>query len=127
MALFKLPGLFSLVIHIFVEERDDDQILKEKRVVLNEFSSKMDFSLETGAEVDGIKIARKLGYGISTTRTNTSEAEISTTVGSDKLGTLSFFYYDPVIRGERNGLYDLYSVFNGTVEATLLPRDIYRY
>lgn len=128
--VFTLPwDLYSksLAIHIFVEERDDDQILKEKRVVLNEFSSKMDFSLETGAEVDGIKIARKLGYGISTTRTNTSEAEISTTVGSDKLGTLSFFYYDPVIRGERNGLYDLYSVFNGTVEATLLPRDIYRY
>ncbi|TWJ17455.1 hypothetical protein JN06_00768 [Bacteroides zoogleoformans] len=128
--VFTLPwDLYSksLAIHIFVEERDDDQILKEKRVVLNEFSSKMDFSLDAGTEISGVKLAAKLGYGISTTTTNTSEAEISTTVGSDKLGTLSFFYYDPVIRGERNGLYDLYSVFNGTVEATLLPRDIYRY
>lgn len=128
--VFTLPwDLYSksLAIHIFVEERDDDQILKEKRVVLNEFSSKTDFSLDAGAEISGVKLAAKLGYGISTTRTNTSEAEISTTVGSDKLGTLSFFYYDPIIRGERNGLYDLYSVFNGTVEATVLPKDIHRY
>lgn len=57
----------------------------------------------------------------------TQEAETTTTLISDDLGTLSFFYYDPIIRGKRNGLYDLYSVFNGTVAATLLPRDIHRY
>lgn len=114
----------SYAIHLFVEERDDSQETKTVRTVVNEFVNKADFSIEGGGTVGGIKLNAKLGYGISSTTTTTSNVEIKTTSGSDNLGTLSFFYYDPIIKSESNGLYNVYSVFNGTVEATLLPTDI---
>ena len=65
-----------------------------------------------------------MGYGFSHTKTTTSTTKITTTHGSDDLGTLSFFFYDPIIKAEANGTYELYSAYNGTVEATLLPVDI---
>ncbi|MCR6504396.1 hypothetical protein [Bacteroides muris (ex Fokt et al. 2023)] len=114
----------SLVIHLFVEEHDDAQEKKESRTIVNEFVNKADFSIEGGGEIDKIKLTAKLGYGISSTKTTTTVTEISTTLGSDNLGVLSFFYHDPIIKSENNGLYNVYSVFNGTVEATLLPKDI---
>ena len=126
-SVFTLPwDLYSksLVIHLFVEEHDDAQEKKESRTVMNEFVNKADFSIEGGGEIGKIKLTSKLGYGISSTKTTTTVTEVSTTLGSDNLGTLSFFYHDPIIKSESNGLYNVYSVFNGTVEATLLPKNI---
>lgn len=125
--VFLLPwDLYSKsnAIHLFVEERDDSQETKMTKTVVSEFVNKADFSIEGGGEVGGIKLSTKLGYGISSTTTTTNSVEIKTTTGSDNLGTLSFFYYDPIIKNESNGLYNVYSVFNGTVEATLLPTNI---
>lgn len=126
-SVFLLPwDLYSksLVIHIFVEEHDDAQVKKESRTVMNEFVNKADFSIEGGVEKDKIKLTAKLGYGLSHTTTTTTVTEVTTTLGSDGMGTLSFFYNNPIIKSESNGLYNVYSVFNGTVEATLLPRDV---
>lgn len=114
----------SYTIHLFVEERDDSQKIKTTKNVVNEFVNKADFSIEGGGEVSGIKLNAKLGYGISSTTTITNTIEIETTTDSDNLGTLSFLYNDPIIKSESNGLYNIYSVFNGIVEATLLPKDI---
>lgn len=55
------------------------------------------------------------------TNTTTSSTKVTTTVGSDELGTLSFFFYDPIIRAESNNTYKLYDVSSGDVTATILP------
>ncbi|WP_455668921.1 hypothetical protein [Phocaeicola sp.] len=116
----------SLVIHLFAEEFDLDQTEERSRTVVNEFTNKIDFSVEGGNGSAGKKVnlTAKLGYGFSHTKTTTSTTKITTTHGSDDLGTLSFFFYDPIIKAEANGTYELYSAYNGTVEATLLPVDI---
>lgn len=126
-SLFLLPwDLYSksISMHVFVEEYDDTQVIETTQTVVNEFTNKADFSLEGGGSIDSVKLTAKLGYGFSNTKTNTSTIKIVTNVGSDQLGTLSFFYYDPVIKYTTNGRYNLYSVNNGSVEATILPRDI---
>lgn len=128
-SLFLLPWDIyskSLVMHLFVEESDDSQTIEQTRTVVNEFTNKADFSVEGGGSIDKVKLTAKLGYGFSHTNTNTSSIKLITNVGSDPLGTLSFFYYDPVIKYQTDGAYNLYSVNNGTVEATILPRDITR-
>ena len=120
----------SLVIHFFVYEDDPDQQQEVTRVVANGFTNKADFSLEGGGSIggsdkkDGVKLMAKLGYGFSTTTTVTSSTKVTTTLGSDDLGTLSFLFYDPIIKHEINGTYDLYNVSNGAVEATIIPMDI---
>lgn len=115
----------SLVIHMFVEEFDLDQTDERSRTVVNEFTNKVDFSVEGGGSTDKkMNLTAKLGYGFSHTKTTTSTTKITTTLTSDDLGTLSFLFYDPIIKAEANGTYKLYSVYNGTVEATLLPVDI---
>jgi len=125
--VFTLPwDLYSksLAIHLFVEERDDSQTIETTRTVINEFVSKADFSIQGEGTVGGIKLMSKLGYGYSSTTTNTTSTKIETKVESDNLGTLSFLYDNPIIKSESNGLYNLFSVYNGTVEATLLPCNI---
>lgn len=115
----------SLAIHLFVEEFDLNQTMEKSISVVSEFTSKSDFSREQSGEVgDGIKQTTKLGYGLSSTSTVTNTTKVTTTLGSDDLGTLSFFYYDSIIKTGSNGSYELYSVNNGSVEATLLPMDI---
>lgn len=114
----------SLIIHLFVEEYDLDQVIEKTRTVVNEFTNKVDFSVEGGNSGKKVNFTAKLGYGFSNVKTTTTVTKISTTVGSDDLGTLSFLFYDPIIKSQANGAYELYSVFNGTVEATLLPMDI---
>lgn len=125
--VFTLPwDLYSksIAIHLFVEERDDVQEFNESRTVVDEFVNKADFSMEGGGSAGEINLTSKLGYGFSHTTTTTNTATVKTSVNSDNLGTLSFFYYDPIIKSESDGLYNVYSVFNGTVAATLLPGDI---
>lgn len=117
----------SIVIHLFVEEFDDGQTIEESKTVVDQFTNKLDFSAEGGGDIDKVKMTMKLGYGFSHVNTSTSSMKRTTSVGSDQLGTLSFFYYDPIIKNRNSdGTYNLYSVNNGTVEATILPRDARR-
>lgn len=114
----------SLSIHLFVEEFDLSQTIEKTKTVVNEYSNKADFSIEGGGTIDSLKLSAKLGYGLSHTTTSTSNTKITTTVGSDELGTLSFFYYDPIIRAESNNTYKLYDVSAGDVTATIMPMDL---
>lgn len=129
-SLFMLPwDLYtkSLSIYLFVEEFDDSQTIEETKTVVDQFTNKLDFSLEGGGDINGVKVTEKIGYGLSYVNTSTSSTKITTSVGSDQLGTLAFFYYDPIIRNKNSdGTYNLYSVSNGTVEATILPKDLRR-
>lgn len=122
--VFTLPwDLYNkaLSIHMYVEEFDVDQTIEKTITVVNEFTNKADFSIEGGGSIDSVKLSAKLGYGFSHTNTTTSSTKVTTTVGSDELGTLSFFFYDPIIRAESNNTYKLYDVSSGDVTATILP------
>lgn len=125
--VFLLPwDLFStsFSIHMFVQEYDPEQVQEVTRTVVNSFTNKADFALDGSGTAAGIKIGAKLGYGFSYTTTTTSSTKVTTTLGSDDLGTLSFFFSDPIIKHELNGTYDLYNVSSGSVEATIMPMDI---
>lgn len=122
--VFMLPwDLYNkaLSIHMYVEEFDPDQTIEKTVTVVNEFTNKADFSLEGGGSIDSVKLSAKLGYGFSHTTTSTNTTTVKTSVGSDELGTLSFFFYDPIIRAESNNTYKLYDVSSGDVTATILP------
>lgn len=125
--LFILPwDLYSkaLSIHLYVEEFDLGQTIEKTVTIVNEFTNKTDFSIEGGGSIDSVKLTAKLGYGFSHTNTSTSSTKVTTTVGSDELGTLFFFFYDPIIRAESNNTYKLYDVSSGDVTATILPIDL---
>lgn len=125
--VFMLPwDLYNkaLSIHIYVEEFDLTETIEKTINVVNEYTNKADFSVEGGAGKDTLKMTAKLGYGFSHTTTTTSTIKVNTTVGSDELGTLSFFFYDPIIRAESNNTYKLYDVSSGDVTATILPIDL---
>ncbi|WP_297193436.1 hypothetical protein [uncultured Porphyromonas sp.] len=46
---------------------------------------------------------------------------------SDNLGTLSIFFYDPIIVSAEGGKYELFNISNGMVTATLTPLKTSRY
>lgn len=103
---------------------DDSQTITEKKTVVSEFTNKADFSLTGGGKVDEIELTAKLGYGFSHTKTVSNEVSITTNVGSDDLGSVSFQYYNPIIR-DRNSIGDckLFNASTGDVSVTLLPID----
>lgn len=115
----------AVSIFMFVEEVDDVQEEKYTKTLMNQFTDKADFA----AGIDGgskFKYNAKLSYGFSKLHSESSEATIITQKGSDNLGVLSFFFYDPIIRYQDNGGYQLMNVSGGDVQATILPRDLLR-
>lgn len=118
----------SLSLHLFVEEIDDSQTIETQRSVVNEYCNKSDFSFDLGGSAGGINIAGKLGYGFSNTTTTSSSVKVVTQTGSDNLGSLSFYFYDPIIKAvTNNNTYYLHAVNNGTVTAVILPVDVSKY
>lgn len=114
----------SLTIFLFIEEEDDSKKITKKKSVVGEFVNKADFSLTGGGKFDEIELTAKLGYGFSHTNTVSSEVTIETTLGSDDLGSVSFQYYNAIIR-DRNSKGDckLFNASTGDVAVTLLPID----
>lgn len=114
----------SLTIFLFVEEVDAPETKTEKKSVVSEFANKADFSISGGGKIDGIELNAKLGYGLSHTNTVSNEVTINTTLGSDDLGSVSFQYYNTIIR-DRNSKGDckLFNASTGDVVVTLLPID----
>ncbi|MDC2130550.1 hypothetical protein PO037_11685, partial [Bacteroides thetaiotaomicron] len=99
----------------------------ETRQSLNytpEFTVKSDFTQETTTGSGDTKHTFKSSYGFTNTTKTSTTIKVTTTVGSDNLGTLSFFFYDPIIRAESNNAYKLYDVSSGDVTATILPVDL---
>lgn len=125
----------SLSIHMDITETDESETIETTKSVVDEYANKLDFSAElkgssttstiAGTSVNSGQNTFKLGYGFSQTNTSSSTCKVTVQTKSDDLGTLSYFFYDPIIRQEiiNNGSlrYKLYNVSNGTVEATILP------
>lgn len=122
---------YSTMINIFVSEYDDGQTIEESRSVMNQYVHKVDASGEIGGGGDkgAVKWGVKLGYGYSSTTTNTSSTKVTTTVGSDDLGNLIFNYSDPIIVDDSQKNTKGYKVFavksGNAVEAILLPKSVY--
>lgn len=115
----------SLTIFLFISERDDSQTINEKKSTVSEFVNKADFSIDGDGKIDKVGFKSKLGYGISYTTTRSNEMTITTEVGSDDLGSISYRYYDPIIRNrDNNGNCKLFNMSSGVVSVTLLPVDV---
>lgn len=112
----------SLSIYLFISEIDGKETVEEKRTVINEFANKGDFSLTGGGSIGGIALNAKLGYGLSNTHKTSSETTIRKELESEDLGSVSFRYYDPIIRGkDSKGNYKLYNASTGNIIVTLMP------
>ena len=113
----------SMTIHLLVSEKDGVGSETVRKTILNEFADKADFSFEAGGG-DDVKTNAKLGYGFSSTHSETSVVEYTREEGSDDLGSITFRYQDPVITAQKNGGYLLYRASSGDVEATILPYNL---
>lgn len=114
----------SLSIHMEVCERDDEGEETIQKTIVNEYANKADFSLDGGGDAGGINLSSKLGYGFSSTHSETSIMTYKRNIGSDDLGTLSFYFYDPVVvTPTNNNTCALYNVSSGDVMVTLLPTE----
>ncbi|MCQ2187091.1 MAG: hypothetical protein MJY73_01950 [Bacteroidales bacterium] len=113
---------------IFVSERDDSQTTTT--TYSRTFKISQTCTQTTGAtgEVQIIKGSFENANTVSNEISNTSSCSISTTTGSDALGSINLRYMDPVIVGEDtiNGIhgYNLFSVSSGSVTMCFMP---YRY
>lgn len=84
------------------------------------------FTNKSGFEVSntGTSTTSKHSHETTTSTSKSIEVKVNTTVGSDNLGSLHLYYTDPVIRDGsmvKYGIYDMYTVSNGTVEAMIFP------
>ena len=52
---------------------------------------------------------------------------VTTQKESDDLGTLSIFFYDPIIVSAEGGKYELFNISNGMATATFTPVKTSRY
>ena len=114
----------SLSIHMAVYEVDAEGENTIQKTIVNEYANKADFSLDGGGDAGEINLSSKLGYGFSSTHSETSVMTYTRKVGSDDLGTLSFYFYDPVIvTSTGSNTYSLFSASSGDVMVTLLPTE----
>ncbi|MCL2649514.1 MAG: hypothetical protein FWD60_00635 [Candidatus Azobacteroides sp.] len=66
-----------------------------------------------------------LNFGASAKRTQTSTYTMTTTQGSDDLGTVELYFSDPVIKSASGNNYTLFSISNEYVEMTVIPVQMY--
>lgn len=112
----------SLRVNIALLEKDDSETIVKTHSVSNEFAGNANFSFGSDSIV-------KVALGVSGKTTSTTSKSVTITKNSDDLGSLSFYYYDPIIKSRtlqgNIPLYDLYTVTNGAFEIIVLPENIY--
>lgn len=111
----------SLRVNIALLEKDDSETIVKTHSVSNEFAGNANFSFGSDSIV-------KVALGVSGKTTSTTSKSVTITKNSDDLGSLSFYYYDPIIKSRtlqgNIPLYDLYTVTNGAFEIIVLPENI---
>lgn len=108
---------------IFISEFDESQTITRTEANSSEFLSGADASADLSVGIAKIKAGGKAENKTSRSTTYT----ITTQAKSDDLGTLSIFFYDPIIVSAEGGKYELFNVSNGTVTATFTPVKTSRY
>ncbi|WP_373722555.1 hypothetical protein [Bacteroides heparinolyticus] len=117
----------SLSINIYIQERDDNQTIKKKVSSTYTYTNKSSFEISASGKENEITTVKKSGFEHAQTTTSTKEEEIITSVGSDNLGSIHLYFYDPVISDGsmgKYGLFGMHTASNGTVEAIILPKRI---
>ena len=101
-----------------ISEKDEDITVTRTETTSAEYATNF------GVTAGGIgKIG--LNYGISSKRTQTNTYTLTTTQGSDELGTVEFFFYDPVVLSVGTRSCTLFSKNNPYVEMIIIPVPLY--
>lgn len=105
---------------IFEFDEDETYEMTQSKVTTYTHNFKTSVEGNVGNNKWGAKVG--LGYDSTTSTQVGSTIKISTTKGSDQLGTLTFYFYDSIIIEENSSKgYRLKNVSNGTVTMTLMP------
>jgi len=98
----------------------DDQITETQTVTVSaEYAT--NFGLTAGGQQEKIG----LNFGTSAKRTQTNTYSIATTKGSDDLGSITYYFSDPVIQSVSSNNYTLFSRSNPYVKMSIIPVQLY--
>lgn len=121
----------SMSMTIRIEENDPSQTIERETTISTKYTNSQNFKIDVG--LGGIieKIVKlDLSFG-STNQSETNKVERTkwtTTLNSDPMGTVTFYFSDPVIKGYQYypgfDIYNGYSVGTGYIDIMLLPRPI---
>ena len=114
----------SLSKKIFISEFDEQgTVSRTETIMSSEFLAGANTSAEFKLGIFNLKVGGKVE---NKTSKNVSYT-ITTQTGADNMGSLSLFFYDPIIVSANGGQYELFNISNGTVTATFVPVKTSRY
>lgn len=113
----------SLSKKIFVSEFDEQETVSRTETMSSEFLAGINASAEFKLGIFNLKSGGKVENKTSKSVAYT----ITTQAGADNMGSLSLFFYDPIIVSANGGQYELFNISNGTVTATFVPVKTSRY
>ena len=107
----------SLSKKIFVSEFDEQETVTRTETMSSEFLVGANASAELKLRI----LDLKLGGKVENKESKSVSYTITTQTGADNMGSLSLFFYDPIIVSANGGKYELFNISNGTVTATFVP------
>lgn len=107
----------SLSKKIFVSEFDEQETVTRTETMSSEFLAGANASAEFKLGIFNLK----LGGKVDNKKSKSVSYTITTQTGADNMGSLSLFFYDPIIVSANGGKYELFNISNGTVTATFVP------
>lgn len=121
---------YSTTISLFVTEYDEGQTIEETRSFYNQYVNKLDVGEEIGGQEEGsMKKGIKMGYGYDRLTTDISSTKVNITTETNSMGSLIFYYHDPIIVDDSQKSTKGYKVLGlsagNSFEAILLPKPIY--
>lgn len=119
---------YALSKKIFVSEFDESGTVTKTQTMSSEFL--VGASAEASVKIPIIKeevLSLKAGGKVEKKSSKSVTHTVTTQKKSDDLGSLSLFFYDPIIVSADGGKYELFNISNGTVTATFVPVKTSRY
>lgn len=121
----------SMSMTIRIEENDPSQTIEKETTISTKYANSHNFKVDVG--LGGIiekivKLDLSYGYTGQNETNKTERIKWTTTLNSDPMGTVTFYFSDPVLKGYQYypgfDIYNGYSVGTGYIDIMLLPRPI---
>lgn len=121
----------SMSMTIRIEENDPSQTVEKETTIGTKYTDSNNFKIDMG--LGGIikkivKLDLSYGYTGQKETNKTERTKWITTLTSDPMGTVTFYFSDPVLKGYQYypgfDIYNGYSVGTGYIDVMLLPRPI---
>lgn len=121
----------SMSMTIRIEENDPSQTVEKETTIGTKYTNSNNFKIDVG--LGGIiekivKLDLSYGYTSQNETNKTERTKWTTTLTSDPMGTVTFYFSDPVLKGYQYypgfDIYNGYSVGTGYIDVMLLPRPI---